>query len=78
MLMVTEPEVILMRFCPMQIKLPICYITGTDTFITAWFLVQTGNNLNKGTIEYPVPYHRISYNQRNKLELSYIFSEGLQ
>lgn len=78
MLMVTEPEVILMRLCPMQIKLPICYITGTDTFITAWFLLQTGKNLNKGTIEYPVQCHGISYNQRNKLEPSYIFSEGLQ
>lgn len=39
--MLADPEIILMRFCLRQIKLPICNIARTDIFITAWFLVQT-------------------------------------
>ena len=38
--MLADPEIILMRFCPTQIKLPICNIARTDIFTTAWFLVQ--------------------------------------
>lgn len=60
----------------MQLKLPICYITGTGITITALFLMQARNNLNKGIFEYHVPYHGIPHNQRNELELSYFFQKS--
>lgn len=47
------------------------YRTGIT--ITALFLMQARNNLNKGIFEYHVPYHGIPHNQRNELELSYFF-----